>query len=54
VSGISAQEEPMSLELSVVQISETSRKLANAVRLTLTGPPDGKEIWFDTWQEKMG
>ena len=53
VSGISAQEEPMSLELSVVKISEISRKLANAVRLTLTGPPDGKEIWFDTWQEKM-
>jgi Grap2 and cyclin-D-interacting len=53
VSGISAQEEPMSLELSVVQISEASRKLANAVRVTLTGSTDGKEEWFDTWQEKM-
>jgi hypothetical protein len=53
VSGISAQEEPMSLELSVVQIVDTGHKLARACRISLQNSTDGKETWFDTWLEKM-
>ena len=53
VSGISAQEEPMSLELSMVQILETGVKLAHATRVPLDGSTDGKEAWFDTWIEKV-
>lgn len=52
VSGISAQEEPMILELSMVQITNEGRKLADALRSPLDGIADGKETWFDTWLEK--
>lgn len=53
VSGISAQEDPMTLELSFIQILDEGRKLATALRLPLNGDPDGRESWFDTWLEKM-
>jgi hypothetical protein len=53
VSGISVQEEPMALELSMVQIMHEGRKLAGALRSPLDGIADGKETWFDTWLEKV-
>lgn len=54
VSGISAQEEPMTLELSMVQITNEAQKLAGALRSSLDGIADGKETWFDSWLEKAG
>jgi hypothetical protein len=52
VSGITAQEEPMSLQLSLMQTQDEGRHLAHAVRVPLSGVEDGKEVWFDTWLEK--
>ena len=53
VSGITGQEDPMTLELSFIQIMNESRKLATALRLPLNGEPDGRESWFDTWLAKL-
>jgi hypothetical protein len=53
VSGVTGQEDLMTLELSFLQIMEESRRLATALRLPLDTEPDGRESWFDTWAEKM-
>ena len=53
VAGISAQEDPMTLELSIVQTVGEARKLAETLRSPLAGLADGRETWFDTWLEKM-
>jgi hypothetical protein len=53
VAGITAQEDPMTLELSIVQTVGEARKLAETLRSPLTGIADGRETWFDTWLEKM-
>ena len=53
VAGISAQEDPMNLELSMIQIVGEARRLAAAIRIPLNGVVDGKETWFDAWVEKM-
>ena len=53
VAGITAQEDPMTLELSMVQTVGEARKLAETLRSPLTGIADGRETWFDTWLEKM-
>jgi hypothetical protein len=53
VAGISAQEDPMNLELSMIQIVGEARRLAAAIRIPFSGIVDGREIWFDTWLEKM-
>ena len=53
VAGIAAQEDPMTLELSIVQTVGKARKLAETLRSPLTGIADGRETWFDTWLEKM-
>ena len=53
VAGITAQEDPMTLELSIVQTVGGARKLADTLRSPLTGIADGREPWFDTWLEKM-
>ena len=53
VAGISAQEDPMNLELSMIQIVGEARRLATAIRIPLNGVVDGRETWFDTWLEKM-
>lgn len=53
VAGIASQEEPMGLELSMVQAIDEARKLATAVRPPLNGITDGRETWFDTWLEKV-
>jgi hypothetical protein len=54
VAGISMQEEPMSLELSLVGTIDEAMKLAKAVRVPLNDIADGKEAWFDNWMEKLG
>ena len=53
VSGISAQEDPMDLELSIIQTIDEARRLAKAVKLPFNGVTDDRESWFDTWLEKM-
>lgn len=54
VSGISSQEDPMKLELSMVEVVDEAQRLAKTMRLPLNGVEDGKESWFDTWLEKIG
>jgi hypothetical protein len=53
VAGISAQEEPINLELSMVQTIDEARKLAITMKLPLDNTPDGRETWFDTWLAKI-
>jgi hypothetical protein len=52
-SGVAGQEDPMTLELSLMQIVENGREVASAARKPLTGMEDGRETWFDTWRETM-
>ena len=52
VSGISMAEEPMTLELSLVQLTDQSKNLSGAVRIPLEGGEDQVE-WFDMWSKKM-
>jgi hypothetical protein len=53
VAGISAQEDPMDLELSVIQIVDLAQRLATTVKFPLNVISDGKEIWFDNWLKSM-
>jgi hypothetical protein len=53
VSGISDQEDPMGLELTVVQVHDAARKLAAAVRTPFNGISDSREVWFDSWLTKF-
>lgn len=52
VSGISMAEEPMTLELSLVQLVDEAKTLSGAVRIPLEGGDDQVE-WFDMWSKKM-
>jgi len=53
VSGISDQEDPMGLELTLVQLQDAGRKLATAVRIPFDHISDDREGWFDAWLEKF-
>jgi Grap2 and cyclin-D-interacting len=53
VSGISAAEEAMGLELLLVQVEDAGLGLARAIRVPFTGISDDREGWFDTWIEKF-
>jgi hypothetical protein len=53
VAGISAQEDPITLELLMIQIAGEARRLATTIRVPLNGVVDSRETWFDTWMEKM-
>jgi len=53
VSGISDQEDPMALELTLVQLQDAGRKLAASIRIPFNHISDDREGWFDTWLEKF-
>jgi Grap2 and cyclin-D-interacting len=53
VSGVSMAEEPMTLELSLVQLVDEAKMLSGAVRLPLDGVGDGQVDWFVMWSKKI-
>jgi hypothetical protein len=53
VSGISIAEEPMTLELALVQLIDEAQRLSGAVRSPLEGGENGQVEWFDMWSKKM-
>jgi Grap2 and cyclin-D-interacting, N-terminal len=52
-AGVAAEEDPMTMEITLLQIVEKANLVAATSRAPLTGPEDGREQWFDTWREKM-